>query len=321
MSNILITGANGFVGAALAKRLCQDKNNNVVGFIKDFNSKTQKDVVEQISVTRGDLRNFDDLCFAISHYEIDTIYHVGAVTILRQSFVDPRSCYAINTMGTVNVLEAARLAGKNTVKKIVIASSDKAYGTQPKLPYTEDMPMCAEDPYSTSKACTDLIGRSYHHTYEMDINIIRSGNIYGPGDLNFSRLIPKSILKILDNQAPQIYSGVAHFRREFMFIDDVVDAYITVANKGAPGEAYNVAGSGFISVIDAVRVICKVMGSDLNPEIIQKDFIEIKDQFLCPKKIEALGWKCEHTMEEGIEKAFKWYRKYKAAGGICNIPT
>lgn len=319
MKNILITGSNGFVGAALARNLAQDPTKNIVGFVKDFNHKTQDDLSSKISITRGDLRDYDSLCFAISHYEIDTIFHLGATTILRKSVEDPRTCIGINVMGTANVLEAARSAGKNTVKKIVVASSDKAYGTQPKLPYTEDMPMCAEDPYSTSKACTDMLARSYHYTYGMNINVVRSGNIYGPGDLNFSRLIPKSIIRVLENKAPQIYSGVAHFRREFMFINDVVDAYKLLAEKGLPGEAYNIGGSGFMSVADTVTTICKVMGTDLRPIIVPKDFIEIKDQFLDPSKIEALGWRCQHNLAQGIAKSIEWYTEYRAHGGICNV--
>jgi CDP-glucose 4,6-dehydratase len=296
--NILITGANGFVGSSIAARLAEDKTNNVVALVKDFNYKTPRPLMDRISVTRGDLQDYDSLCFAMSHYEIDTVYHVGATTILRKSVVDPRTCHLNNTMGTVNVLEAARVAGKDTVKKIIVASSDKAYGTQPKLPYTEDMPMCAEDPYSTSKACTDLIARSYHYTYEMDINVIRSGNIYGPGDLNTS---------------------LAHFRREFMYIDDVVDAYLIVAEKGEPGEAYNIGGAGFVSVADTVKTICKVMDTEIQPEIIKKDFIEIKDQYLSAEKLEKLGWECKHDLAKGIALSVPWYENHKNKGGVCNV--
>src|SRR5690348_11847153 len=166
MSNILITGSNGFLGSNLAKRLASE-GHHVVGFVKDLNYKTPNDL--NISITRGDIRDFDALCFAISHYEIDTIFHLAATTILRKGVEDPRTAFSINAMGTVNVLEAARVAGKNTVKKVIVMATDKVYGTQPKLPYTEDMPMCAEDPYSTSKACCDLIARSYHYTYGMDV--------------------------------------------------------------------------------------------------------------------------------------------------------
>lgn len=322
MRNCLITGANGFVGSAVARKLASQKDVNVVAFVKDFNHKTPYDLMDKISVTRGDLRDFDSLCFAISHYEIDTIFHLGATTILRKSVIDPRTCLGINIMGTVNVLEAARTAGSNTVKKVVVASSDKAYGTQPKLPYTEDMPMCAEDPYSTSKACTDMLSRSYHYTYGMNVNVVRSGNIYGPGDLNFSRLIPKGICSIINGKSPEIYSGVAHFRREFMYIDDVVDAYLLLAEKGGPGEAYNIGGSGFKSVAETADTICDVMRDKYgkySPVIVPKDFIEIKDQYLDASKIQALGWKCNYDLKKGIEACIPWYETYIANGGICNV--
>lgn len=310
MKNILITGANGFLGSALAERLCLDKNLRVVGFIRDINYKTNKAVVAKLSVVHGDLRDYDSVRYAISHYEIDTVFHLGATTILRKAFEDPRTCHQINILGTMNLLEAVRTAGKNTVKKIVVASSDKAYGTQPKLPYTEDMSMCAEDPYSTSKACTDLLARSYHHTYKLDVNVVRCGNIYGPGDLNLSRLIPRSICRLLKNEAPQIYSGVARFRREFMFVDDVLDAYVLLAEKGQPGEAYNVGGSGFMSVLDTVKTICSVMQTSIQPEIVQKDFIEIKDQYLDSTKLQKLGWACSHDLARGVAKCVPWYRDF-----------
>ena len=314
MSNVLITGANGFLGSAIARHLI-DNGDHVVGFIRDMNYKTPHDLLDSMSVTRGDLTNYDALCFAISHYEIDTIFHVGACTILRKGVVDPKTCFASNITGTVNVLEAARVAGKNTVKKIVVASSDKAYGTQPKLPYTEDMCMGVDDPYSTSKACTDLLARCYARTYDMDVNVIRAGNIYGPGDLNFSRLVPKTILRALKGHAPTLYKGVERYRREFMYVDDIVNAYLTVAKHGEAGEAYNVGGSGFISILDTAKLILEVMKSDLEPEIIEKDFVEIKDQYLDASKLQALGWKCEFMFKDGLEPTVQWYKGYASGGG------
>lgn len=319
MSNILVTGANGFVGSAIAERLSRDSSNNVVGFIRDFNHKTPHHLFSKIAVTRGDLSDFDNLCFAISHYEIDTIFHLGACTILRKGVVDPRTCFATNVTGTINLLDAARTAGHGTVRKIVVASSDKAYGTQPILPYTEDMCMGFDDPYSTSKACTDLIARCYHQTYDMNINVVRAGNIYGPGDLNFSRIIPRTILRALKGQPPTLYSGVGKYRREFMYIDDVVDAYLLLAEKGEPGEAYNIGGAGFYSIEDTIHKILVAMDSDLEPEIVEKDFAEIKDQYLDAAKLEAIGWKCKFPLDLGLVPTVEWYTKYWKDNNVCTV--
>ena len=245
----------------------------------------------------------------MSHYEIDTVFHLAAITILRQSVMDPMTCYQINVMGTLNVLEAARQVG---VGKVVSKSSDKAYGTYEKLPYVETMPVqSSPDPYSTSKACMDLISQSYATTYDLDVSIIRAGNIYGPGDLNISRLIPRTILRCLDNHPPQLYTGVGQYKREFMYIEDVVDAYLTVAEKGLKGEAYNVGGSGYQTVFDTVNKICDLTGFKDKPVIIKKDFIEIKEQYLDPSKIMKLGWKCTHDIDAGLKKTVDWYKSYR----------
>jgi CDP-glucose 4,6-dehydratase len=318
MSNILITGANGFIGSALAEKLVGDKTNNVVGLVRDINHKTP-DVLSKMSVVMGDLTDEKVLRYAVSHYEVDAIFHLGACTILRQGVVDPRTCFDTNIMGTVNVLEAARTAGKGRVKKVVVASSDKAYGTQPTLPYTEDMSMCAEDPYSTSKACADLLARSYAYTYDMDVSVVRAGNVYGPGDLNFSRLVPRTVLRALMGHPPVLHKGVEDFRREFMYIDDITSAYMTVARSGLPGEAYNVGGAGFYSIMQTMQMILGAMRSDLEPVIIEKDFVEIKDQYLDASKLSTLGWRCEYTFPEGIVPTVEWYKGYAAGGGVCSV--
>lgn len=306
MQNVLITGMNGFVGSALAERLLKQKGIRVVGLIRDKNFKSRRDLLDKTSIVYGDLRDIDSIRYTMSHYEIDTVFHLGAVTILRQAVVDPQTCYGVNVMGTVNILEAARSVG---AKKIVVASSDKAYGTYKNLPYVETMPVQASaDSYSTSKACTDLIAQSYASTYDMDVSIVRAGNIYGPGDRNMSRLIPRSILRILEGIQPQLYKGVAQYKREFMYIDDVIDAYLTVQDRGLKGEAYNIGGSGFQSILDTVKLIAEITNHpDLEPEIIDKDFIEIKEQYLDPTKIKKLGWKCNFDIRRGLEESVKWY--------------
>jgi CDP-glucose 4,6-dehydratase len=209
LMNCLITGANGFLGSALSERLCH-QGHRVVGIVRDRNYKSRREILDRISVVHGDLRDPTVLRYALSQYEIDTIFHVGAVTILRKSVMDPLTCYETNVLGTAYLLEAARQQG---IKKIVVASSDKAYGTYKKLPYKEEMHVQASaDAYSTSKACTDLLAQQYAKGYDMDISIVRAGNIFGAGDLNMSRLIPRSILNCLDGIQPVLYKGVAQYK-------------------------------------------------------------------------------------------------------------
>jgi CDP-glucose 4,6-dehydratase len=177
MSKVLVTGANGFVGSAICDRLLK-MNKTVVGLIRDRNYKSRRDILDNISVVYGDIRDYDVVRYAVSKYEIDTIFHLGGITILKMATADPKTCFQTNIMGTVNVLEAARECGG--VRKLVIASSDKAYGTHENLPYKEDFALLASDPYSTSKSCMDLIAQSYAYTYGLNVSIVRSGNIFGP---------------------------------------------------------------------------------------------------------------------------------------------
>lgn len=312
MKNVLVTGMNGFIGSALALRLLRD-GCSVVGFVRDRNYKSRRDLHDKTSIVYGDLADTDAVRYAVTKYEVDTIFHLGAITVLRMATVDPLTCYQSNVIGTVNVLEAARSA--NHVRKVVVASSDKAYGTHDELPYVEDMALLPSDPYSTSKSCTDLIARSYAHTYDMDISVIRAGNVFGPGDLNRSRLIPGSILRILDGQRPVIYKGVGAYKREFLFIDDVVDAYVKVCERGIKGEAYNVGGSGFQTIIRTVEMLIEASGMAIEPEILEKDFIEIKEQYLDATKLQTLGWKCRFPIQDGIAQTMPWYREYHANPG------
>lgn len=307
MKNVLVTGANGFVGAALCDRLLK-MDKTVVGLIRDRNFKSRRDVIDNISVVYGDIRDYDVVRYAVSKYEIDTIFHVGAITILKMATYDPKTCFQTNVMGTVNVLEAARECGH--VTKVVVASSDKAYGNHQILPYREDFSLLASDPYSTSKSCTDLLAQCYSYTYKLDTSVVRSGNIFGPGDLNKSRIIPGSILRLLENERPVVYRGVGNYKREFMYIEDVVDAYMYVQDRGLPGEAYNVGGSGFQTIFETVNMIIEEMGVDLEPQILEKDFIEIKEQYLDPTKLETLGWKCKYNIREGIKASIPWYAQY-----------
>jgi CDP-glucose 4,6-dehydratase len=173
------------------------------------------------------------------------------------------------------------------------------------------MALLASDPYSTSKSCEDLIAQSYAYTYDLNTSILRSGNIFGPGDLNKSRIIPGSILRIFDGQRPVVYSGVGNYKREFMYIDDVIDGYLYVQDRGLKGEAYNIGGSGYQTIFDTVQMIIEEMGVDMEAQILEKDFIEIKEQYLDPSKLENLGWKCQYNIRKGIRAAIPWYEEYR----------
>ena len=309
MQNVLVTGCNGFLGSTLAKHLIDTRPDvRVVGIVKDRNFRSRRDVLDKISVAYGDICDFDFVRYTMSRYEIDTVFHLAAVTILKQSIQDPVSCYKTNVMGTVSILEAARQVG---VRKIVAVSSDKAYGTYKQLPYLETMPVQASpDPYSTSKACMDMISQQYATGYGMNVSIVRSGNKYGPFDLNLSRLIPRTILRCLEGKAPVLYTGVGQYKREFMYVDDVVDAYLTVADRGAAGESYNVAGSGYQTIFETVQMICELTGYKGEVEVKDFGFPEIKEQYLDSSKIERLGWKCQYQIKEGLRKTVDWYKTY-----------
>lgn len=310
MKNILITGVAGLMASHLCNRLVNsEKDYRVVGIAKDRNFRSRRDILDRISVCYGDIRDIDFLRYTMARYEIDTIFHLAAVTILGQSIKDALSTYDVNIMGSVKVLQAALETG---VKKVVSKSSDKAMGTYTNLPYTADMlAQPSPDPYSTSKACMDMISQEYAWRSGLDVSIIRAGNIYGH-DLNMSRLIPRSMIRCIEGKAPVIYKGVGEYKREFLWAEDVVDAYLTVAEKGGSGEVYLVGGSGYLTVYETVKKICEVTGFDGEPEVIDKTgFKEIKEQYLDASKLERLGWRCRYPIDKGLEEAFKWYKSYK----------
>ena len=310
MKNILITGASGLMASHLiAKLLKSEQDYRIVGIAKDRNFRSRRDILDNISVAYGDIRDINFVRYTMSRYEIDTVFHLAAVTILQQSVKDPLSCYDVNIMGTVSLLQAASEVG---VKKFVSKSSDKAYGTYHNLPYIETMNVQpSKDPYSTSKACMDMISQEYAWRGALDVSIVRAGNIYGH-DLNASRLIPRSMLNCIRGTPPIIYTGVGEYKREFLWADDVVDAYITVAERGVSGEAYNVGGSGYLTVYETVEKICEVTGFDGKPDIREKDgFKEIKEQYLDASKLKRLGWKCSYPIDVGLKKAYEWYRQYE----------
>lgn len=303
MRKTLITGINGF----LANRLIdftEGDNRNIFGISRSDNFKTTGK--ERYTTLYGDILDFEFLKRTISDNEIEVIYHCAAQSIVRISNTNPLSCYQSNINGTLNVLEAVRQI--NPKIKILCASSDKSYGEQKLLPYTEDMSMQAGDTYSTSKACADLIAQSYFQSYGLDINIIRSANIYGMGDCNLSRLIPNTITKILNKEKPIIYNGVLGFKREFVYVDDVCEAYKIISENGKSGEAYNVGTGEVCRVGDLIEKICEKMNWTEGIDIVDKSFPEIRLQYLSSEKIKQIGWSAKTSLNEGLERTINWYK-------------
>lgn len=303
MKRGLITGTNGF----LANRLidfCSD--GKVFGISRGQNHKAEK----KCTTFYGSILDLEFLKQVISDNEITHTYHLAAQSIVRIANTNPLYAFNDNIIGTCNILEAVRQI--NPSIKIVCASSDKSYGEHTKLPYTEDMALQSGDVYSTSKACGDLVAQSYAKSYNLNINIVRSANIYGAGDMNLSRIIPNTILRILNNEKPIIYSGVIEYKREFVYVDDVCEAYKLISEKGVSGEAYNIGTNEVYRVGDIVEMICEEMNWTNGVEIITKSFSEITTQYLSSEKLKQLGWQPKISMKDGIKKTIEWYKnKFK----------
>jgi CDP-glucose 4,6-dehydratase len=305
--NILVTGAGGFIGQVLVNRLSLDSKNCIVGLA--FDQHTDK--VESVDhLVYGDIRDISLMQRIIGDYEINTVYHLAAQSIVRACARNPVSAYEINVMGTVSLLEACRAVGGPLIKKVVVSTSDKAYGHAPS-PYVETTPLDPKFTYEASKTCQDIIARSYAHNYDLPVVVARCSNVYGPGDKNISRLIPRSIQRIASGEAPILYNGVHNYIREFIYIDDVVSAFIILAEKGMPGEAYCVGGTGQYSILELINTIVKLMNANVAPIIEDKDsnFKEIEVQYIDSTKLQSLGWKPQTTLEVGLVESIKYYTR------------
>lgn len=312
--NVLITGINGFIGTAAARSFLLD-GAHVVGIVKDTNRKTDADVLEECSIVRGDIRDYDTVRYTISHYEIDFVLHLASQPIVKVCHSDPYTAYETNVMGVVNVLEACRVQ-KIPPRKIVVLTSDKYYGSAKTLPYTEDLPPEVADTYCTSKTCQDMVARSFAQTYHMPVVVSRAGNVYGPGDFNMSRLIPKNAVKLYSGESPVLYSHAAEMVREFLYIDDVVAAFKIMLKKGLPGEAYNVGGSEPVKIGHLVDVLRNKINKYIEIKIEEVPFGEISKQYLNADRLKDLGWENRVSLEVGLEKTVEFYKYCVDSGKI-----
>ena len=311
-----VTGASGVVGSWLVKNLLKE-GAYVVALIHDSDPQTElfrTGTINQVSVVNGCLEDYAIQERTINEHEIDTVFHLGAQPIVSTALRNPLPTFEANIRGTWNLLEACRVH-KELVQHIVVASSDKAYGTADQLPYTEEMPVNGKHPYDVSKSCTDLLSMSYAHTYGLPIAVARCGNIYGGGDLNWSRIVPGTILSLLKNQRPIIRSD-GKFIRDYIYVEDVVSAYMTMAaavqSDDVRGEAFNFSPETQVTVIEIVRAIQKLMQrADLEPEILDTVKMEIRDQYLDSGKARRLlGWAPRYSLEQGLAETITWYKDY-----------
>jgi len=312
---VFVTGATGLVGGYLVETLCQNQA-DVIALIRDHTPKAQlfqKKLHQNIFCVHGNLEDLHTLERILAEYEINTVIHLAAQTIVPIAQKSPLSTFESNIRGTWNLLEACRRVG--SIQSIVVASSDKAYGDSVQLPYTEEMPLNAIYPYDVSKACADMIAASYAQTFNLPVCITRCGNFFGGGDLNWNRLIPGTIRSFIRNQAPLIRSS-GHLIRDYIYVKDAVSAYMTLAkamieNPSLSGEAFNFSNESQKNTFEIVEMIRQVMKSDLQPVILGKDDGEIKAQHLDAKKAkDLLNWTPHYSLEEGIQETITWYLSY-----------
>jgi CDP-glucose 4,6-dehydratase len=311
-----VTGATGIVGSWLVKRLL-DLGADVVTLVRDWDPQTElvrSGDILRTHVVNGRLEDYDGLERAINEHEIDTVFHLGAQPIVSTALRNPLPTFEANIRGSYNLLEACRVH-RSLVTRVVVASSDKAYGDGPSLPYTEDMPANGKHPYDVSKSCTDLLALSYAHTYELPVTVARCGNIYGGGDLNWSRIVPGTIRSVWNNERPVIRSN-GLFTRDYIFVDDVVDGYLALAEQGdkpgVAGEAFNFSPESRVSVIDITKAVQRLMNrTDLEPVILDQVRAEIRDQYLDSGKAkDRLAWRARHSLDQGLTHTIAWYRSF-----------
>ncbi len=311
---VFVTGATGLVGSWLIRALL-DRGADLIALVRDWVPQSELisgGHVQRVTVVRGDVGDQALLERVLGEYEVVTVIHLAAQTIVPIANRNPLSTFETNIAGTWRLLEACRRSP--TVKQIVLASSDKAYGESPQLPYRETMALDAVHPYDVSKACADLIGRSYARTWGLPVAITRCGNFFGGGDLNWNRLVPGTIRAVLRGERPVIRSD-GTLVRDYIYVEDAVMAYLVLAeqlakNPALAGEAFNFSNETQLTVRALVDHIVVLMGSGLTPVVLNEATHEIASQHLdAGKARRMLGWCPVFGLDEGLKRTIAWYRE------------
>ena len=318
--SVLVTGAQGFVGGWLAERLL-DGGARVVVPRRDVPSEMRfvsEGIDRRCEIVEADITDYESMLRILNEYDVKAVFHLAAQTIVGIANRSPMSTWDSNVRGTYTLLEACRSAATvaTPVERIVVASSDKAYGDQKVLPYREDTPLLARYPYDVSKACTDMIARSYAVTYDLPVAVSRLANVYGGGDMNFSRLVPDTARSLVRGERPVVRSDGSP-ERDWIYVEDAVDAYLHIAESlddpSLSGRAWN-AGAGLaVPVLDVVATLSRVSERDLEPDVQGTGTPEgeIDRQVLDSTEIgERLGWHPAHSLEDGLTSTWRWYEQW-----------
>lgn len=308
--NILVTGGTGFVGSHLVWSLAQ-KGARVVVPYRSIDPRSyfySSGLDKQVILVSADVKDKARLLDVVTKYEIEDIFHLAAQPIVDTAYYNPVETITTNVLGTTHILDAALNSG--TVKRIIITSSDKAYGKFDGT-YTEDSPLLADHPYESSKAAADMVTRAYVTTYQAPVVTVRFGNIYGPGDLNMSRIIPGIMHAALTQKTLRLRSD-GTFIRDYVYVGDVVRAYMFLLDRvpAIRGNIYNIAGNDSCSVLELINRAQQVLGVDVPYVIDNNQKNEIPKQHLQWAKIRSLGWKPSFGLDQGLKETFAWYRKH-----------
>lgn len=319
--NVFVTGASGLLGSSLIEELLA-RGARVVCLLRDWvpdSRLIESGALARTTIVRGELEDLATLVRALNEYEIDTVFHLGAQTIVGTASRSPLSTFESNVRGTWNLLEACRICPQ-LLRRAIVASSDKAYGAHERLPYTEDTPLQGLFPYDVSKSCADLISFSYHATYGVPLAVTRCGNLFGGGDLNFNRLIPGTIRSVLRGERPIVRSD-GTFVRDYFYVRDAVKAYMDLAEQMPAdpfvGKAFNFGTETPVNVLELVQAILELMDRpDLQPVVLNQATHEIPRQYLdCTRARELLGWRQRYTLEDGLRETIAWYAAWLARSG------
>lgn len=308
--NILVTGATGLVGSHLVERLLTMGVGRIIALSRSRDPEAyffKNNFDRRVVMANGDLKDRERIADIVTKYEINYIFHIAAQPIVATAFINPYETLATNIMGTVHILEAAKMSSR--IEGVVIASSDKAYGKNCTAAL-EDQPLRGDHPYDVSKSCTDLLALTYAKTYNLPVTVSRFGNIFGPGDLNFNRIIPGIMKAAMNNEVLEIRSD-GTFARDYIYVKDVVDGYIYLAEQinKSKGEAFNFSSGFNFSVLDLISGISAIIGKKIDYKIVNNQKNEIPSQSLNFDKAEKiLGWKSKYTFEAGVKETYEWYK-------------